>query len=189
MNAIGYAACAVAVIGALLAITRRNAIHALLSLIAMLLAVAVIFFVLGAPFISVLQVAIYAGAIMVLFVFVVMMLNLGPPQEREEQRWLGGGIWAVPAVLAAAFLALGYYAVTAVKGAPPSAGMVGPKQVGLALYRDYVLVVELASLLLVAGLVGAFHIAPPTREEPPVEPSHAPAPHTQAEEATYVSGR
>ena len=168
MTTIAYLACIVAVVCALLTITRRNAIHALVSLISMLLALAVAFFVLGAPFVSVLQVAIYAGAIMVLFVFVVMMLNLGPLTERQEQRWLGGAVWAIPAVLAITLLLLGYYAVRAVGELFPPVEMVSPQRVGMSLFREYVLAVEIASLLLVAGLVGAFHLAPPAR---PAKPS------------------
>jgi NADH-quinone oxidoreductase subunit J len=157
-------------------ITERNAMHALLNLILMLLALGLVFFTLGAPFIAVLQVVIYAGAIMVLFVFVVMMLNLGPPGERQERRWLGAGVWGVPIVLTAMLLALSVYALVSAGGISAPAGVVSPKQVGLALYREYVLAVELASLLLVAGLVGAFHLAPPIRPQPgPSSPSETTA--------------
>ena len=165
MTVICYAGCAVALICALLVVVQRNAMHALLYLILMLLALGLVFFTLGAPFAAVLQVAIYAGAVMVLFVFVVMMLNLGPAAERQERRWVGAGIWAVPALLTAALLALSIYALSHAGEARVTAGVVTPKQVGLSLYQDYVLAVELASLLLVAGLVGAFHLAPPTRRE------------------------
>ena len=58
-------------------ITRLNAVHALLYLVVSLLAVAMVFFILGAPFVAALEVIIYAGAIMVLFIFVMMMLNIG----------------------------------------------------------------------------------------------------------------
>jgi NADH-quinone oxidoreductase subunit J len=71
-----YLASIVAVIATLLAITRRHAVHALLYLVVSLLAVAVVFYVLGAVFVAALEVMVYAGAIMVLFVFVVMMLNV-----------------------------------------------------------------------------------------------------------------
>ena len=186
MNLLTYIACGLAIIFAVLTITQRNAIHALVYLILMLLSLSVIFFTLGAPFVAVLQIAIYAGAIMVLFVFVVMMLNLGRRAERLEQRWLGGGVWAIPVILAAVFLGLGAFALAqAERGAPPVA-MVGPRMVGLALYRPYVLAVEIASMLLVAGLIGAFHFAPPTRG---VEPPEAPSgrPRSQVEEASDVS--
>ena len=68
-------------------ITRRNAVHALLYLVVSLLAVAVVFFMLGAPFVAALEVIIYAGAIMVLFVFVVMLLNLGAPRSSSSSAW------------------------------------------------------------------------------------------------------
>jgi len=164
MTIICYAGCAVALISALMVITQKNAMHALLYLILMLLALGLVFFTLGAPFAAVLQVAIYAGAIMVLFVFVVMMLNLGPATERQERRWLGARIWSVPALLTAVLLALSIYAITSASEARVTAGVVTPKEVGLSLYREYVIAVELASLILLAGLVGAFHLAPARRE-------------------------
>ena len=80
-----YIAGAVAVIATILMLTRLNVVHALLYLIVSLLAVAVVFYVLGAPFVAALEVIIYAGAIMVLFVFVVMMLNLGEHGAEMEK--------------------------------------------------------------------------------------------------------
>ena len=65
--------------------------HALLYLVVSLLSVALIFFMLGAPFAAALEVIVYAGAIMVLFVFVVMMLNLGPQTAAQERQWLDPG--------------------------------------------------------------------------------------------------
>ena len=75
MDAVFYIAAAVAILATIMVITRLNAVHALLYLIVSLLSVAVVFYTLGAPFIAALEVIIYAGAIMVLFVFVVMMLS------------------------------------------------------------------------------------------------------------------
>jgi len=72
-----YVASAVALFATTMVITNTNPVHALLYLVVSLLAIAMVFFTLGAPFAGVLEVIIYAGAIMVLFVFVVMMLNLG----------------------------------------------------------------------------------------------------------------
>jgi NADH-quinone oxidoreductase subunit J len=163
MSVICYGACGVALLAALTVVTQRNAMHALLHLIVMLLALGLAFFALGAPFAAALQVMIYAGAIMVLFVFVVMMLNLGPSSERREGRWLTADVWAFPLLLAAALLALGVYALTHLWGEGFGAGVVGPKEVGLALYGPYLLAVELASLVLVAGLAAAFHLAPRPR--------------------------
>src|SRR5664280_2213392 len=96
-----FAAGAVAVISTVLAITRLNAVHALLYLIVSLLAVAVAFVAMGAPLVAALEVIIYAGAIMVLFVFVVMMLNLGRRAIESERQLLQGKIWVGPAVLSA----------------------------------------------------------------------------------------
>src|SRR5258707_231214 len=105
MQALFYVAAAVAIFSTLMTITRLNAVHALLYLIVSLLAVAVVFYVLGAPFIAALEVITYAGAIMVLFVFVVMMLNLGQRAIQMESGWLRPGIWTGPAVLAAVLIA------------------------------------------------------------------------------------
>ena len=82
-NILFYITGAIAVLATVLVITRMNAVHSLLYLITSLLAIAMIFFLLGAPFVAMLEVIIYAGAIMVLFVFVIMMLNLG----QRSQRW------------------------------------------------------------------------------------------------------
>ena len=86
-------------------ITRLHAVHALLYLIVSLLAVSVVFYTLGAPFIAALEVIIYAGAIMVLFVFVVMMLNLGEQAARAERALLKPSMWTGPLILAAILMA------------------------------------------------------------------------------------
>src|SRR5271156_1839173 len=95
-----YLAGVVAIIATLLAITQRHAVHALLYLIVSLLAVAVVFYVLGAPFVAALEIMIYAGAIMVLFVFVVMMLNVAEHTMEVERAWLKPRNWAGPSALA-----------------------------------------------------------------------------------------
>ena len=92
---------AIAVAATLMVIVGLSAVHALLYLIVSLLAVAIVFYVLGAPFAAALEVIIYAGAIMVLFVFVMMMLNLGKAAAAKERDWLNPGMWTGPAVLAA----------------------------------------------------------------------------------------
>ena len=159
MQVLYYLSAAVAVVATVLAITRANAVHALLYLIVSLLAVAVIFFLLGAPFVAALEVIIYAGAIMVLFVFVVMMLNLGPASERREREWLGTDVWVGPSLLAAILLVeLGYMLMADGSGPGAGLGEVPPQAVGIALFGPYLLAVELASMLLLAGLVGAYHL-------------------------------
>ena len=85
MTIVFYISGAVAIPSTALMITRLHAVHALLYLIVSLLAVSVVFYTLGAPFIAALEVIVYAGAIMVLFVFVVMLLNLGEQAARAER--------------------------------------------------------------------------------------------------------
>lgn len=153
-----YLSSAIAVAATLVALTRANAAHGLVWLILSLLAVAVLFFLLGAPFAAALQVLIYAGAIMVLFVFVVMMLNLGAAGVERERAWLDGVSWLAPGLVAG--ILLGQLLLAMQYGDARLGGAaVSPKAVGLALYGPYVLAVEIASMLLLAALVGAYHIA------------------------------
>ncbi|MGH9465909.1 MAG: NADH-quinone oxidoreductase subunit J, partial [Terriglobales bacterium] len=158
LNALIDLSGAIAVIATVLVITRSNAVHALLYLIVSLLAVAVVFYALGAPFAAALEVIIYAGAIMVLFVFVTMMLNLGEAATRQERAWQPGRAWVGPSVLGALVLAVFFW--TLLRGAPPPTGvhMVGPRAVGLSLMSTYILGVELASMLLMGGVIAAYHI-------------------------------
>jgi NADH-quinone oxidoreductase subunit J len=158
MVTIFYLAGILAVIATLLAITQRHAVHALLYLIVSLLAVAVDFYALGAAFVAALEIMIYAGAIMVLFVFVVMMLNVAEHAMEVEREWLKPGNWIGPSVLMLILLGeLAYSAMTS-SSTISFANAVSPKQVGVALFGTYWIGVELASLLLMAGLVGAFHL-------------------------------
>jgi NADH-quinone oxidoreductase subunit J len=152
-----YIAGGVAVVSTLLMLTRINVVHALLYLIVSLLGVAVVFYTLGAPFVAALEAIVYAGAIMVLFLFVVMMLNLGKQTAEMEKQWMTPGIWIGPVVLAGILIVeVAYLAGTATEGL--GTGVVGPKQVGMALFGPYIVGVELASMLLLAGLVGANHL-------------------------------
>lgn len=152
-----YIAATITIASSLLAITRHNASHALIYLIVSLLGSAIVFYVLGAPFAAVLEVLIYAGAIMVLFVFVIMMLNLGAAGIKNEQLWLKPGMWIVPSLLCLALLAEILYLLNSSSQAL-SGAVIGPKAVGIELFGPYVLAVEIASMLLLAGLVGAYHL-------------------------------
>jgi NADH-quinone oxidoreductase subunit J len=159
MSAVFYIAAAVAIVSTVMVITRLNAVHALLYMIVSFLAVALIFFVLGAPFIAALEVIVYAGAIMVLFVFVVMLLNLGPHTTNQERVWTSPRIWWGPSLLALILVTeLIYVLHTRGQGIGGST-VVEPKEVSLALFGPYVLAAELASMLLLSGLIGAFHLA------------------------------
>lgn len=153
-----YLTATVAVFATLVALTRSNATHALIYLILSLLAVAVMFFMLGAPFAAALEVLIYAGAIMVLFVFVVMMLNLGDSGVERERSWLSLRLWTLPALLTTVLL-VELLLVFGDSGVQTSGQSVSPKEVGMTLFGPYVLAVELASMLLMAALVGAYHVA------------------------------
>jgi NADH-quinone oxidoreductase subunit J len=158
MTILFYASAFVAVFATAMTITRLNAVHALLYLVVSLLAVAAVFFSLGAAFVAALEVIVYAGAIMVLLLFVVMMLNLGDASARQERDWLSPGAWAGPAVLALALIVPLFYALAfGPRVAQLGVAAVGPKAVSLSLFGPYLLGVELASMVLLAGLVAAYH--------------------------------
>lgn len=160
-----YLLAIVAILASLRVITRTNPVHALLNMIVTLLALSGIFFALGAPFAGALEIIVYAGAIMVLFVFVVMMLNLGTQTTLEEESWLSSSAWAVPAGLAF-IVGLTLFSLIGMKhgfeGMMPAFIGVEPvtaKMIGAKLFTEYLLLVEIAGFLLLAGLVAAYHLA------------------------------
>ncbi|MDM1261679.1 MULTISPECIES: NADH-quinone oxidoreductase subunit J [Acinetobacter] len=164
-----YLMALVAIISTVRVVTNTNPVHALLSLIVSLLAVAGMFMIVGAPFAGALEIIVYAGAIMVLFVFVVMMLNLGQQTVEQESKWLNSTAWAYPALMSFLMglvlvwmLASDYSSTPAVMGTE----IVGPKEVGQALFTHYLLLVEVAAMLLLAALVAAFHLG---KREPGAE--------------------
>jgi NADH-quinone oxidoreductase subunit J len=158
MITVFYLAAGVAVLSTFLALLQKGAIHALLYMILSLLSVAIVFFSLGAPLVAALEVIVYAGAIMVLFVFVVMVLNIGPGSEGSESPWLQPRTWTGPVILCLILIGELVYIMLARPGLALGGAAVGPSQVSLALYGPYLLGVELASILLLAGLVGAYHL-------------------------------
>lgn len=158
MLATFYIASAVAIFATVMVITRHNIIHALLYLVVSFLAVAIVFYQLGATFIAALEVIIYAGAIVVLIIFVIMMLNLKAEAVEEEKEWMKGGIILGPAILSVILLVEIFFIIS-------SMGMVGQeyqnvdaKAVGMSLYGPYVIGVELSGILLMSGIVGAYHL-------------------------------
>lgn len=157
MTVLFYFAAAVSVVATALALTRAHAIHALLYFVVSVLSTAVVFFLLGAPFAAALQAIVFAGAIMVLFVFVVMLLDLSPGARGMAPGLLKPGVWAGPGILA--LLLLGELLWVLLHPGSASGGAVNPREVGEALYGGYLVGVELASLLLLAGLVAAYHLA------------------------------
>lgn len=154
-----YIAAAVAVLSTIMVITRYNMIHALLYLVVSFMAVAVVFFTLGAPFMAALEIIIYAGAIVVLIIFVIMMLNMTQEDVQREREWLKPSVWVGPAILSAVLLAELVHILTTVNPAQTEALVaVDARLVGLALFGPYLLGVQLCGILLMAGIVGAYHL-------------------------------
>jgi len=155
-----YLLSGLAVLGGILVITRKNAVHSALALILTLLALAGLYLMLYAPFVAGVQIILYAGGIMVLFLFVIMLVNL-EHAEKEDQfnhQWVAG-------ILAAAALS-GLFIATYVKGQAlfPQRVLQLPEQsntqrVALLLYGDYMFSFEIASLLLLVAIIGAVVMA------------------------------
>ncbi|MEN6670888.1 NADH-quinone oxidoreductase subunit J [Psychrobacter sp. B38] len=166
-----YSLAAVAIFASLRVVTQANPVHAILSMIVSLLAIAGIFFILGAPFAGALEIVVYAGAIMVLFVFVIMMLNLGMSNDEREERWLDASTWAIPtgltlivAVVLYAMIGLNHNETAVIGGATVTA-----KTVGTVLFTKYVMLIEVAALLLLAALVAAYHLGKETVNDERIE--------------------
>jgi len=150
-------AALVTLITTALAITRANPVHAVLYFVISLLGMGVIFFTMGAPFAAALEVIVYAGAIMVLFLFVIMMLALDNTAVKRERDWMARPVWVLPIIMiallgAALFRALPLHVATGTNI------VVTPQAVGIRLFTSDLALVELASMLLLAGLVAAFHL-------------------------------
>lgn len=153
-----YIISAIAVLATIMVITRYNMIHALLYLVVSFLAVAVIFYMLGAPFMAALEVIVYAGAIVVLIIFVIMMLNVREESVEQERQWFSRNIWIGPGILSFILLGELIYIVVTSETVLVTNTLVDAKAVGLSLYGPYIIGVELSGLLLMAGIVGAYHL-------------------------------
>ena len=159
MPVLFYISSFVAIAATIMVITRYHPIHALLYLVVSFLAIAMIFLSLGAPFVAVLEIILYAGAIVVLLIFVVMMLNLGTDTAMQEKQWLAPKTWIGPSILAVVLLAeLVALLVKGTTSVDMQVPVIELKQVSLSLYREYIIAVELVGFLLMAGIVGAAHI-------------------------------
>src|SRR2546430_694959 len=144
----------IAVIFALVVVMHRSAVVGALSLVVSFFALAVMYVLLDAPFLAALQVIVYAGAIMVLFLFVIMLLNLqhmSEPVTRPIQQFLGYTFSA--AFLIGIVYYLIKYAVFAVLPSGPF--QASSQQIGVALFEEYVFPFEMVSILLLAAIVGA----------------------------------
>ena len=167
-DALFVVCAAVALASALIVITRRNAVYAVLFMLPLFLAMALLFFMLAAPFMAAMQILVYGGVIIVVFLFVIMLLNLGPEDLVPE----GSALRWVPAVTGGTvlLLLLGYAIVEAFTWKrepfavgeaftgqlPPAAAAFGTaKGMGLAMFESYVVPFELASVLIVVAILGA----------------------------------
>lgn len=158
MAAAFYICAAVAVIGALSVVLHRTPVYSALSLIVVLCALAVVYLLLGAEFIAMLQIIVYAGAIMVLFVLVIMLLNAGreqvPLRDSRMARWLGVPLLAVFLLGVMLVLWRQFPQTTA-----PERLSSSPAAIGHLLFRSYVLPFEVTSLLILVAILGAVVLA------------------------------
>lgn len=154
-----YIFAVMAVVSALgMLLNVRNTVAASLSLVVTMIALAAIYVLLEAYLIAVIQIMVYAGAIVVLFLFVIMLLNLREDDFAPGRQWLvkfGAGLLGVFVLIQ--LLKLVGPGLPEFPVAPEDYG--GYRQLGILLYTDYVLLVEMASLLLMAAIVGALILA------------------------------
>ncbi|WP_083602155.1 MULTISPECIES: NADH-quinone oxidoreductase subunit J [Thalassotalea] len=155
-----YLAALIAIVASIKVVTRKNTVHALLYLVISLIAVAVCFYLMGAPFAAGLEVIVYAGAILVLFVFAIMLFGLREDETHYTPPHKGLSMWLGPVALALVLLAQLLYTINH-QGIQQqlSATVIDSKQVGILLYGPYLLAVEIASFLLLSGLIAAYHFA------------------------------
>jgi len=159
-----YFFAAAAVVGGIMMITRKNAVHSAVYLVMTFVSISAIYVLLGADFLFAVQVLVYAGGIMVLFLFVIMLVNL------EEPRRFSGGRPRLGLSAVLTLLLFGMLARVFLKSAPsfpPAAFAAAPggegnlQMVGWVLYRQYLLPFEVVSLLLLVAMVGAIVLGRP----------------------------
>jgi NADH-quinone oxidoreductase subunit J len=172
-----YVFAVVAVLASLLVIAQRNPIYSVLLLIASFGALSGLYVLLDAPFVAVTQIIVYAGAIMVLFLFVVMLLN-APHEETEHDEHVHplkrAGPMRFGAALAAALIVELVWALNRGSGATgtfPAAGVTSVRAIGRSLFTDYAFPFEVTSVLILVAMVGAVVLA--RRESGPSVPPGA----------------
>jgi NADH-quinone oxidoreductase subunit J len=163
------------VAGAVSTITRRNNIAAVMSLVATFFGLAAMYAMLSAHFLAAIQVLVYAGAIMTLFVFVIMVLN-----RDEAEPWAWSGVFTkIVGVFALVYLVtkVGYhlFAVAPANPGPPPPEFGTVAQVGEVLFTDYLFAFEAVSVLLLIAVVSAVVVARGAREKPEAAPSETEA--------------
>ena len=166
-EAIAFYTLAALILGfAVLVVSARNTVHCVLFLVVNFLFVAALYVLLGAQFLAVIQVLVYAGGIVVLYLFVVMLVNLKRPPEAHSDPHRHGrlGLALSAAVLAelAAIAVYSYAHPAAGPAAGPAPTALAPgnvEQVGWRLYTDYLIPFEVASMLLLVAMIGAIVLA------------------------------
>ncbi len=160
-----YLAGLIAIVASIKVVTHKNTVHALLYLVVSLLAVAICFYLMGAPFAAGLEVIVYAGAILVLFVFAIMLFGLKQDETQYAPQNKGLSVWFGPCLLALVLLAEIVISLDSSDIQQRlNATVIDSKQVGILLYGPYLLAVEIASFLLLAGLVAGYHYAKPDHQ-------------------------
>ncbi len=152
---------AVMLAGGIGVVTFRQPVHAALSLVATLLALAVTYVTLQAHFLAAIQVIVYAGAIMVLFLFVIMLLNVEGQQPAPHLQWLPPLAYLTALLVAAGITVTAFVDRSPLPAADQVAALQGgsAEQVGTALFSHYVLAFQLVGVLLLTGIVGAVSLA------------------------------
>jgi NADH-quinone oxidoreductase subunit J len=162
MSVLFYIFAAVAVLAALNMVVQRTPVYSALSLIIVLCALAVVYLLLGAEFMAVIQIIVYAGAIMVLFVFVIMLLNAGheaPSHRSHMAHWLGAPM--VGAFLGGTLMLI-WDQFPPASSAPPASLDGSPAAIGYLLFKaphNYVLPFEVTSILILVAVLGAVVLA------------------------------
>jgi NADH-quinone oxidoreductase subunit J len=144
----------------LLCITRRNPVHAVIYLVAGFFALALMFYLLGAPLVAAWEVIVYAGAIMVLFLFIIMMLGLAPQETPEGPGWLR---WWPLVLLSASLMICTLLLIFEDPAAGKQIGefYLAPQALGEALFGRYALAVEIVSFQLLFATIGAYLLGRP----------------------------
>lgn len=167
--AVFYYLAIASVMSALLAVTRRNPVHSMLWVLSLFLHVAGIFLLIGAEFLAAVQVIVYAGAILIFYLFIIMLLDV--PDEERGDRF--GAHWTFAAFAGLGFAALaGVAHMNPLSTGPARAAATGSEgdavaEIGRALFGPYALPFELASLVLLAAIVGAVVLARKKKEAAP----------------------
>jgi NADH-quinone oxidoreductase subunit J len=145
------------IVSSVLVVFQRNVVHSAVALVAALFLIAVLFLSLHAPMVGVLQILVYAGAIMVLFLFVIMLLNPVGLEQRRNLWWVAGSF---SGLLLIAMLAPVLFNLQSAQDPIVATELFGsPEELARSLFTDFVLPFEIASVLLLVAIIGAVVLA------------------------------